>query len=252
MLTSVDINCDIGEGCGNDAELMRHISSANIACGFHAGDEATMRQTVELALENGVAVGAHPGYRDRENFGRTEMSLTRDEVRRLILDQLESLLAVCDELGAEMHHVKPHGALYNQAAKDVELASAIAEAVSQFDRDLIFYGLSGSSMIAEAERIGLKTASEVFADRTYRSDGTLTPRSQSNALIFETETSVTQVLDMVKYGRVRSTEAVMVPIKTETVCIHGDGPNAVFFAKLIRERLTAEGVTIASPFQLET
>ena len=246
-MTSVDINCDIGEGCGSDAELMGFISSANIACGFHAGGEATMRQTVESALENGVAIGAHPGYRDAANFGRTEMNLSRDEVRRLVLDQLEALKAVCDQKGAKIRHVKPHGALYNQAAKDRDLASAIAEAVSDFDDGLILYGLSGSLMIDEAKRVGLNSASEVFADRTYTSDGALTPRSQPNALIFETETSLGQVLDMVKYGRVRSTNAVMVPIKAETICIHGDGPNAVSFARLIRERLTSEGVQISPP-----
>ena len=211
-----------------------------------------MRRTVELALENGVAIGAHPGYRDRGNFGRTEMSLSRDEVRRLIIDQLEALKAECDRQGAKIRHIKPHGALYNQAAKDRELASAIAEAVSDFDSGLTFYGLSGSLMIEEAERAGLKTASEVFADRTYQSDGRLTPRSQPNALIFETETSLTQVLDMVKYGRVRSTDAIMVPIKAETICIHGDGPTAVEFAKLIRERLTSEGINIEPPYQSET
>jgi len=247
MMTTVDLNCDIGEGCGNDAELMRYISSANIACGFHAGDEATMRRTVELALENGVAIGAHPGYGDRENFGRTEMRLTADELRRLILDQLEALQAVCDEFGAKIRHIKPHGALYNQGAKDPELAATISETVANIDRHLVLYGLSGSHLISEAEKVGLKTASEVFADRAYRDDGTLTPRSQPNALITETETSLTQVLDMVKYGRVRSTEATMVAIKAETICIHGDGPNAVSFAETIRERLTLNGIRVASP-----
>jgi UPF0271 protein len=247
MMTSVDLNCDIGEGCGNDAELMRFITSANIACGFHAGDEATMRRTVELALENDVAVGAHPGYPDREKFGRTEMSLPADEVRRLILVQLEAIQAVCGELGTRIRHVKPHGALYNQAARIPELATAIAESVAEFDKGLILYGLSGSHSISEAEKVGLTTASEVFADRTYQNDGTLTPRSQPNALISETETSLTQVLDMIKYGRVRSTEATMVAIKAETICIHGDGPNAVEFARLIRERLTSEGIQVARP-----
>ena len=250
MLTSVDINCDIGEGFGSDAELMRHISSANIACGFHAGDETAMRRTVGLAITNGVAVGAHTGYRDRENFGRTEMNPSRGEVRRLILEQLEALQAVCGEFGMRMRHVKPHGALYNQAARDTKLASAIAEAVAEFDRDLILYGLSGSVSISEAEKVGLSTASEVFADRTYRSDGTLTPRSRPDAVIFETETLLRQVLDMVKYGRVRSTDAIMVPIKCETICVHGDGPDDEGFARLIRERLTFEGVRISSPEQL--
>lgn len=243
----MDINCDIGEGCGNDAELMRYISSANIACGFHAGDEATMRRTVELALENGVAVGAHPGYRDRENFGRTEMDLSRDEVKSLIFEQLEALKAECDRQGAKIRHVKPHGALYNRAAKNGDLAKVLAEAVSEFDKDLIFYGLSGSLMIGEAEKVGLKSASEVFADRSYQSDGTLTPRSQPNSLIFEIETSVTQVLDMVKYGRVRSNDAIMVPIKAETICVHGDGPQAVELVTNLRRALTSAGIDVAPP-----
>lgn len=246
-MTSIDLNCDLGEGCGSDAELMRYISSANIACGFHAGNEATMRRTVELALENGVAIGAHPGYADRENFGRTPMNLSADEVRRLIIDQLEALKRVCGQQGAKINHVKPHGALYNQAAKDRELAAAVVQAVSDWDRDLIFYGLSGSEMIAEAEKVGLRTASEVFADRTYHSDGSLTPRTESNALITETETSVTQVLDMIRYGRVRSTDGRMVGIKSETICLHGDGDHAVEFASLIHERLEAEGINIRPP-----
>ena len=246
-MTSVDLNCDIGEGCGNDAELMRHITSANIACGFHAGDEATMRRTVELALENGVAVGAHPGYRDRENFGRTEMALSFGEIFDVVTDQILALRNICKTLGGRLHHVKPHGALYNQAAKAPEIARAIAEAIAAIDPDLVLYGLSGSHLVSEAEKVGLNTASEVFADRTYQEDGTLTPRSQPNALITETETSLTQVLDMVKYGRVRSLEATMVAIKAETICIHGDGPNAVSFAETIRERLTLNGIRIARP-----
>jgi len=244
-MTTIDLNCDLGEGCGSDAELMRYISSANIACGFHAGDGDTMRRTVELALEHGVAIGAHPGYSDPENFGRTPMNLAPAEVRQLIFDQLEALKRVCDPAGATIGHIKPHGALYNQAAKDHELASAVVEAVADWDRDLIFYGLSGSEMIAEAEKVGLRTASEVFADRTYRSDGSLTPRTESNALITETETSLTQVLDMIRYGRVRSTDAIMVAIKCETVCLHGDGDHAVEFASLIRKKLETEGINIA-------
>lgn len=247
-MTNIDLNCDIGEGCGSDAELMRYISSANIACGFHAGNGDTMRKTVELALNHGVAIGAHPGYADPENFGRTQMDLAPAEVKRLIFDQLDALKRVCEPLGAKIRHVKPHGALYNQAAKDRELAAAIAEAVAEWDRNLIFYGLSGSEMITAAEKVGLRTASEVFADRTYRSDGSLTPRTEPNALITESETSITQVLDMIRYGRVRSTDAIMVAIKCETICLHGDGVHAVEFAKLIRERLNAESIDIASPF----
>lgn len=245
-MTTIDLNCDLGEGCGSDAELMRYISSANIACGFHAGNGDTMRRTVELALEHGVTIGAHPGYADPENFGRTQMNLAPAEVRQLIFDQLEALKRECDPLGAKIRHVKPHGALYNQAAKDRELASAVVEAVAAWDRDLILYGLSGSEMIAEAEKVGLRTASEVFADRTYRSDGSLTPRTEPDALITETETSVTQVLDMVRYGRVRSTDAIMVAIKCETICLHGDGDHAVEFARLIRDELENSDISIAS------
>ena len=246
-MTTIDLNCDLGEGCGSDAGLMRYISSANIACGFHAGNETTMRRTVELALEHGVTIGAHPGYADPENFGRKPMNLDPYAVRQLIFDQMDALKRVCDPLGAKIRHVKPHGALYNQAAKDSNLASAIAGAVAEFDSDLIFYGLSGSGMITEAEKVGLRTASEVFADRTYRSDGTLTPRSETNALITETEDSLHQVLDMIRYTRVRSTDGIMVSIKCETICLHGDGEHAVEFASLIRERLEADDIVIRPP-----
>jgi len=252
-MTTIDLNCDLGEGCGSDAELMRYISSANIACGFHAGNEDTMRRTVELALKHGVAIGAHPGYADPDNFGRTQMNLAPTEVRQLIFDQLEALQRVCASVGAKIRHVKPHGALYNQAAKDRELASVVVAAVAEWDRNLIFYGLSGSEMITEAAKVGLRTASEVFADRTYQSDGSLTPRNEPNALITETETSLTQVLDMIRYGRVRSTDAIMVAIKCETVCLHGDGDHAVEFTSLIRDQLVENGITITAPnWKLET
>src|SRR6186713_1652481 len=164
-MRSVDLNCDMGEGCGNDAELMSFISSANIACGFHAGDIETMRRTAELAVANEVAIGAHPGYLDRENFGRTAMSLPSKEVFEIVREQVLSMSAICAEFQVSLHHVKPHGALYNQAAKDRELAATIAEAVASLDPKLILYGLSGSMLIGEAESAGLRTASEVFADR---------------------------------------------------------------------------------------
>lgn len=246
-MRSIDLNCDLGEGCDNDAELMRLISSANIACGFHAGDDDTMRRTVELAIENNVAIGAHPGYRDKENFGRKEMTLDRVMIKRLIVDQVEKLGSICDRLGVKLAHLKPHGALYNQAAEDPALAGAIAEAVVSIDSDLIFYGLSGSVMIDEAERAGLKTASEVFADRTYQTDGTLTPRVLPNALIADENVALAQVMDMVKYGRVRSVDSIMVAIKAETICLHGDGERAVDFARLISERLESHSICIQKP-----
>lgn len=237
-MLAVDINCDLGEGCGNDAELMKYITSANIACGYHAGDLDTMRRTVELAIANDVRIGAHPSYPDRENFGRTPMSLPPDEVRQIVTDQLAALEPICVELGGQLHHVKPHGALYNQAAKDRELAAAIADAVASFDRRLVLYGLSGSFLISEAESAGLRTASEVFADRTYRGDGTLTPRTEPNALIGDTRTAVGQVLQMIREQNVTAVSGETVPIRAETICIHGDGEHAVEFARAINQALS--------------
>lgn len=236
MLT-VDLNCDMGEGCGNDAELMKYVTSANIACGRHAGDEATMRRTVDLAIANSVRIGAHPGYPDRDNFGRTPMSLPLDEVRQIVIDQIEALKSVCECAGAKLHHVKPHGALYNQAAKDRELAAVIAGAIAAVDRDLVLYGLSGSHLISEAEFVGLSTASEVFADRAYQADGSLTPRTEPNSLITNADVAVAQVLRMVREQSVLAASGEIVPIRAETVCIHGDGEHAVEFARAINQAL---------------
>jgi UPF0271 protein len=244
MSRTIDINCDLGEGCGNDVELMRLISSANIACGFHAGDADTMHRTVELATENAVAIGAHPGYRDLENFGRTEMSLSPTEISDIVTEQIYALKRICDAQGAAIHHVKPHGALYNQAAKDPELSAAIARAVKTSDPTLVLYGLSGSRLISEAESIGLKTASEVFADRTYQDDGSLTPRTRPDALITDDETSIAQVVQMIEDQSVTSTSGKAVPLRAETVCIHGDGEHAVSFASGIRTALLKRGFEI--------
>lgn len=246
-MRTVDLNCDMGEGCSNDAELMRYISSANIACGYHAGDEDIMRRTVEIALANGVAIGAHPGYDDRENFGRTAMSLSADDIRAIVTDQLGKLKAICEEFGTRLHHVKPHGALYNQAAKDPSLSHAIVEAVARFDRKLIFYGLSGSCMISEADAAGLKTSSEVFADRTYSSDGSLTPRSEPGALITEADVAISHVLEMVEKQSVTSLSGEVIAIKAETICIHGDGATAVDLARSIRESLEKNSIDIRPP-----
>ncbi len=243
MLT-VDLNCDVGEGCGHDAELLRLVSSANIACGYHAGDEETMRKTVELALENGVAIGAHPGYPDRENFGRVARDLTASDIIRIVTDQINALAEIVSAAGSKLTHIKPHGALYNQSARDPVLASVIARAIADLDDKLVLFGLSGSHSISEAEKIGLRTASEVFADRTYQSDGSLTPRTDPKALIKDQETASTQVLDMIKYGRVRSVDAIMIPIIAQTVCIHGDGENAVNFARAINRSLIQSSIEI--------
>lgn len=240
----VDLNCDMGEGCGNDAELMDYVSSVNIACGFHAGDAATMTKTVETAIEKGVAIGAHPGYPDRENFGRLAMNLSSTQIHDIVTEQLAALYEITATRGGKLNHVKPHGALYNQAARDAELAAAIAEAVFHFDPTLVLYGLSGSVSISEAERCGLRTASEVFADRTYQNDGSLTPRSDSDALIRDARTSLNQVLQMISEKSVNATDGRVIPIRAETICIHGDGENAVEFAKAINQALTTIGIKI--------
>lgn len=236
----VDINCDLGEGAGNDEYIMPFISSANIACGWHAGDAATMKQTIDLCMKHQVAIGAHPSFYDRENFGRTEMELPVQGVYELVTKQLVVLHEIAVSLGAAMQHVKPHGALYIMSAKEALLARVIAGAVKDFDSHLVLFGLSGSHSITEAKKLGLKTASEVFADRTYQDDGSLTPRSESNALINETEKAVTQVLQMIQQGTVTTVSGKTVPILAETICIHGDNKHAVEFAKAIHELLKKE------------
>ncbi len=233
----IDINCDMGEGCGNDAELMNCVSSINIACGFHAGNATIMRKTVELAVNKGVKIGSHPSFSDLANFGRSEMDVSAQEVFDIVLYQISALKGICEAFGAKLSHVKPHGALYNQAAKDKNLAEAIAKAVKKLDANLILYGLSGSCLISEAEKIGLQTKSEVFADRTYRTDGSLTPRNMPNALIRNVEEAIKQVLQMLETQTVTATTGEIVNLKAETICIHGDGENAVEFAKAIYRTL---------------
>jgi len=248
-MQSIDLNCDMGESfgawkMGNDAALLDHVTSANIACGFHAGDPTTIRKTIELALEKKVAIGAHPGYPDLQGFGRRSMTIKPDEVFDLVLYQIAAIKGICESLGGRLHHVKPHGALYNQAVNDRDLSAAIARAVAKADPELVYFGLAGSQMLTDAEELGLRTAAEVFADRTYQPDGTLTPRSKPNALIHDTDESIEQVLQMVKSQTVRATNGGAVPIKAETICIHGDGAKALEFAKAIRHALAAADITV--------
>ena len=232
-MISIDLNCDLGEGFPNDELLYPYISSANIACGYHTGDSETMWQTVETAIKHKVLIGAHPSFFDKKNFGRTEMNLDPQEIYDLVSQQLIILDEIASGLGAKLNHVKPHGALYNMSARDAVLSNTIAKAVKDFDSNLILFGLSGSHSISEAKAIGLQTASEVFADRTYQDDGSLTSRSQSNALIEETDKAVQQVLQMIKEGTVTTVSGKIIPIVAETICIHGDGKHAVEFAKAI-------------------
>lgn len=234
----LDINSDMGEGTGNDDLLLPFISSANIACGFHAGDAATMWQTVESAIKHNVAIGAHISFHDRNNFGRSEMQWNGEEIYELVSQQLIILQEITSSLDTKMQHVKPHGALYNMSARDATLAKIIAKAVKDFDSHLILFGLSGSHSISEAKAVGLQTASEVFADRSYQDDGSLTPRSQPHALIEETYNVIAQVIQLITNGTVTSITGKTVPIIAETICIHGDGKNAVKFAMAIHKRIT--------------
>lgn len=229
---------------GNDEALMDLISSANIACGFHAGDASIMRKTAELALQKNVAIGAHPAFPDLQGFGRRNMQLSPQEVYDICVYQIGAMFGTVRALGGKLHHVKPHGALYNMAAKDQNLAKAIAKATNAIHPDLILYGLSGSHLITEAEKIGLRTASEVFADRTYQNDGNLTPRTQSNAMIENTQEAVNQVIMMIEKQCVISTDGREVTLKADTVCIHGDGIHAVEFATELRKTLLLQSILI--------
>jgi 5-oxoprolinase (ATP-hydrolysing) subunit A len=233
----MDINCDMGEGVGNEEDLLPFIHSANIACGYHAGSEATMRQVIKLCLQQGVHIGAHPSFLDKENFGRTAMYLPAAEIYTLITEQLKIIRKIALECGGALHHVKPHGALYNMAAADSALATVIAQAVKDFDASLMYYGLSGSVMITAANKAGLQTANEVFADRTYQEDGSLTPRSKSNALLTGINEVQQQVLKFVKEKKVTTVTGKDIFIQADTICIHGDGPHAIDFARAVYKQL---------------
>jgi UPF0271 protein len=233
----IDINCDMGEGVGNDEAIMPFITSANIACGAHAGDEETIRATILLAKANGVNIGVHPSFPDRRNFGRTEMATTPQDVYNLVTEQLLFFRKIADKAHATLHHVKPHGALYNMAARDASLANVIAEAVKDFDAALVVFGLSGSASVTEAERLRLKSWNEVFADRTYQDNGSLTPRSIPGALIEQEEKAVAQVVQMIERGSVTTLSGKEISIAADTVCIHGDGSHAITFAKRLFETL---------------
>lgn len=242
----VDLNADLGEGCDNDEALLQRVSSANIACGFHAGDALTMQQSVRLAMKYGVAIGAHPSFPDRENFGRSAMQLPPETVYAQVVYQLGALAAITRAEGGKMIHVKPHGMLYNQAATDAVLADAIARAVFDVDPTLRLVGLAGSELIRAGERAGLQTRQEVFADRRYQSNGALVPRSQPDAMIDSDQQALEQTLTMVQQQKVLSREGVWVPVKADTVCLHGDGEHALTFAMRLREAFDEQGIEIHS------
>jgi UPF0271 protein len=240
----VDLNGDVGEGIGSDAALVPVISSANIACGYHAGDHNLMRLTVELARTHGVAVGAHPGFADRAAFGRREIELGSTEVESLVVQQIDSLAEIAAAQGVRLQHVKPHGALYNMAARNASIARAIARATASVDASLFLVGLSGSLLITAGREAGLRTASEVFADRGYQSDGSLVPRNQPGALLEDVNVVVPRVLGMLRARQVTAADGTTVPVDCDTICLHGDTPGAVAFARQLRIALTAAGIAI--------
>ncbi len=243
----MDLNADLGEGMAFDAELLSVVTSANVACGGHAGDAFLMQKTVRACVEKGVSVGAHPSWDDRPNFGRSEKNnWTRDEVRALVFAQLGAFAAICRAEKAVFRHVKPHGAMYNQSARDPLLAREIAEAVRDFDPKLILVGLAASHSIAEAKKLGLRTAAEIFADRAYADDGSLVPRTVAGAVIHEVEKAVAQTMQLVQNQRVMSISGELVELRGQTVCLHGDGPNALELAKKLRAALEKMGIEIAA------
>jgi len=251
-MQTIDLNCDMGEAFGNyqmpnDEKLMDYITSANIACGFHAGDYGVMQQTVELAVRKGIAIGAHPGLPDLQGFGRREIKISPAEAYQITMYQIGALQGFVKAAHGRLNHVKPHGALYNMAAKDAVLAKAIVQAIKDFDPTLVLYALSGSEMIIAAEEAGITTAAEVFADRSYQDDGTLTPRNQPNAVL-STEVAVKeQLLMMVKLGVVKTVNKTNIPLVADTVCLHGDGEHALSFAKMVSGALRNEGITLKAP-----
>jgi len=251
-MKTIDLNCDMGESygawkMGADAEVMPFISSANVACGFHAGDPATIRKTVRLAADHGVAIGAHPSLPDLQGFGRRLMKITPQEMYDLVVYQAGAVEAFARAAGVRLHHVKCHGALYNMAANDEELSDACARAVQDLGGDVILYALSGSRMMERAARIGVRAVGEAFADRGYQDDGALAPRNIPGGMIEDEEKSVAQALAMVEEGHVTSLSGKRVPVAPGTLCLHGDQAGAVALAKALRAAFKARGISIAAP-----
>lgn len=245
----VDLNCDMGESfglwkMGQDEAIMPYISSANIACGFHAGDPGTMRRTVALAIEHGVAIGAHPGLPDREGFGRRTMRVSASEVYDMVVVQIGALAAVAASQGARVHHVKAHGALYHQSAEDEGLANALAHAVRDVDPSLILIAQAGSVQVAIARELGLRVGEEVFADRSYQDNGRLTPRQLSGAMIEEADQAVEQALSLIQDGSGQSVSGARITLNADTLCIHGDQPKALVFVRSLSAALKAHGIRI--------
>lgn len=250
-MPSIDLNCDLGESfgaytIGMDAQVIPYVTSANVACGFHAGDAVVMERTVALCKASGAAVGAHPGLPDLQGFGRRVMKISPAEAGAFVTYQVGALKAFCDAAGVPLHHVKPHGALYNMAGRDRELADAIARAVQSAAPGAVLLALSGSEMVRAAQAIGLPVASEVFADRGYRPDGSLVPRGTPGAMIEDEDEAIARVIRMVKEGKVKASDGTDIAIRADSVCVHGDGPKALAFVRKISAALKASGVELTS------
>ncbi len=248
----IDLNCDLGESfgaytIGMDEDVIPYITSANIACGFHAGDPAVMERTVGLCRKHQVSIGAHPGFPDLIGFGRRNIQVSPAEAKAYVLYQIGAMQAFCHAAGIRLSHVKPHGALYNMAGNDYELAMAVCEAVKAADSSLRLLALSGSQMIAAAQDTGLASISEVFADRAYKSDGTLVPRGQQGAVIEDEDQAIARIIRMVKDGVVTSIDGCDIPIRADSVCVHGDGAKALAFVRQIRNSLYIDGIEVKSP-----
>jgi len=246
---AIDLNADVGEGGPSDDALIPLVSSVNIACGAHAGDAATMARTVVLAAAHDCAIGAHPGYADPEHFGRRALDLPTAAIHRLVAEQIEALAAHAHAAGTRLTHVKPHGALYNQAAREMDLALAVAQAVHDVDPDLALVGLAGSALLTAGRRFGLRVAAEAFVDRRYEADGNLTPRDHPDALIDDPEDAARQVLTILRTDRLMTRTGQMVELTADTFCVHGDSPAALALVRTLRERLAADGIAVR-PFTM--
>lgn len=253
-MLNIDLNCDMGESTSlwpysvdRDISLLPYFSSINIACGFHAGDADTILQLLKAAATLNISVGAHPSFPDRENFGRKEIYFDEKDLYRIIYQQVEFIASMAISNGIKIQHVKPHGALYNMVARDHRMAFIVCSAIQAYDADLIIYGLAGSEFIKVADCLGMRSCSEVFADRTYQDDGSLTPRSETNALIDDAVHALEQVLQIVTHGTVTSVSGKILPVTSDTICIHSDGKYALSFAKIIYEALIQQRINISHP-----
>ncbi|MTI66769.1 MAG: 5-oxoprolinase subunit PxpA [Firmicutes bacterium] len=253
---NVDLNCDLGESFGNyvlgsDEKILDYVTSINVACGFHAGDPIVMDETVKMAIKKGVSIGAHPGYPDLLGFGRRNMDISLKEAKAYMIYQIGALKAFVEANGGKLQHVKPHGAMYNKAAKDYNLAKALAEAVYEVDKDIIFMGISNLESVKAAKDIGLKVANEVFADRAYNKDGTLVSRKKEGAVIHDTRKCVSRVLNMVKNKRVKTINGEEIDIYADSICVHGDNEKALEFTKNLKKSLLNEGINVKSLMEIK-